>query len=142
MDCKSTLLLETTVFTFSVSYFASLRTWLFRLEACLFEQSIIHLLYYVNIGIAMFSASGGRAVKTTDKLWNELVKKDEYKAEFISKWRELQLDFCISPTFVCPAPLSKHVGKLHSIAFFFRFYFSLSFGSRSSIEELNEGHHD
>jgi len=60
-----------------------------------------------------YLASGGRAVKTTDKLWNELVKKDEYKAEFISKWRELQLDFCISPTFVCPAPLSKHVGKLH-----------------------------
>jgi len=60
-----------------------------------------------------FMAIGGNTAKKSAELWAELAKKDDYKEEFISRWRDLELDLCIGPTFACPAPLNKHIGKLH-----------------------------
>lgn len=71
-----------------------------------------------------FLATGGSKVKKSSDLWAEVAKQEEFKEEFLLKWRDLQLDLCISPSFVCPAPQIKHVGKLHvagSYSFLYNF---------------------
>jgi len=67
--------------------------------------------------ILILLATGGSKVKKSSDLWAEVAKQEEFKEEFLLKWRDLQLDLCISPSFVCPAPQIKHVGKLHGIYF-------------------------
>lgn len=42
----------------------------------------------------------------------EIKKQQDYKQEFLSQWRKLKLDLCLAPSFACPAPLSKDIGRL------------------------------
>nr|CAH0098965.1 unnamed protein product [Daphnia galeata] len=55
---------------------------------------------------------GGNRIRETHQLWDEITKKNLYKEEFLSYWRELELDLCIAPCFACPAPRSVDVAKL------------------------------
>ena len=72
------------------------------------------------------AGSGGRGGKLSSQLWKLVSEKDDYKQEFISKWRSSGLDLCIGPTYACPAPLSKDIGRLYCT-------FNLSFSSPGAI---------
>ncbi|EFX81960.1 hypothetical protein DAPPUDRAFT_210998 [Daphnia pulex] len=54
----------------------------------------------------------GNRIRETHQLWSEITKKNLYKEEFLSHWREQKLDLCIGPCFACPAPRSVDVSKL------------------------------
>lgn len=72
------------------------------------------LSFFSPRSLPMVLGSGGRGGKLSSQLWKLVSEKDDYKQEFISKWRSSGLDLCIGPTYACPAPLSKDIGRLYS----------------------------
>ena len=88
-----------------------------RIFICVYLKLIIN-----NLGL------GGNRIRETHQLWDEITKKNLYKEEFLSYWRELELDLCIGPCFACPAPRSVDVAKLSRELYIYRWsIFSLPF---------------
>nr|CAH0098966.1 unnamed protein product [Daphnia galeata] len=91
-----------------------LKPTLFALSVPIFLKRLLRPL------LSLFSARlmpvylglGGNRIRETHQLWDEITKKNLYKEEFLSYWRELELDLCIAPCFACPAPRSVDVAKL------------------------------
>ncbi|KAK4023161.1 hypothetical protein OUZ56_008590 [Daphnia magna] len=77
------------------------------------KQMIRPLLSLIAPRLApCFMAAAGHQYRHSYQLWQGVLKQSEYKANFLSDWRNLNLDICIGPCFACPAPLAKDTGRL------------------------------
>ncbi|XP_046653551.1 fatty acid amide hydrolase 1-like isoform X1 [Daphnia pulicaria] len=88
-----------------------LKPTLFALSIPTFVKRLVVSLFSAKL-MPVYLGLGGNRIRETHQLWSEITKKNLYKEEFLSHWREQKLDLCIGPCFACPAPRSVDVSKL------------------------------